>query len=455
VWPTTLEAGRTPARWLAPVLAAALALAAGAAGAVQVASERVAFGLSQPLYATSPTGDGDRLFVVEQPGRIRILDISVEPPVLVAGSFLDIVALVEDAVGGEQGLLGLAFHPEFVTNRYFYVAYTIPGNAVRLSRFQVPVATPNDADETTELTLLTIPKPQTNHNGGWVAFGPDGYLYMAIGDGGGGGDDDAGHTPDTGNAQDITDNLLGKILRIDVDGNDGPGGSYGIPPTNPFVGVPGDDEIWAFGLRNPWRNAFDRLTGDLYIADVGQGAWEELSFQPASSTGGDNWGWRCREGAHDFNVSGPACPVATLLDPIHEYPHGGTPDRCAITGGEVYRGSAIPGLEGTYFFADFCSGQIWSLVVQGGVATQVTERTSQLVPPVGAIERVSSFGLDDSGEIYIVDRAGGEIFKIVPGPQTVPGLSPHGLVTVVLALLAAASFALRSGPGPARRQRRQ
>jgi glucose/arabinose dehydrogenase len=451
VWATTLQRFRPLARWLARLGTAGLALAAGAAGAQPVASERVASGLIQPLYATSPAGDAGRLFVVEQPGRIRILDISAAPPALVTGFFLDIVALVE-STGSEQGLLGLAFHPEFTTNRRFYVAYTIPGDAVRISRFEVPVATPNDADESSELSLLTIPKPQTNHNGGWLAFGPDGYLYIAIGDGGGGGDDEVGHTPGTGNAQDITDNLLGKILRIDVDANDAPSGTYGIPPANPFAGVTGDDEIWAYGLRNPWRAAFDPLTGDLYIADVGQGAWEEVDYQPAAGAGGDNWGWRCREGAHDFNFAGD-CATATLLDPIHEYPQGGTPDRCAITGGEVYRGSVIPGLSGTYFFADFCSGQIWSLRVQGGVATQVMERTQELAPETGAIERVTSFGRDDLGEIYIVDRLGGEVFKIVPGAQAVPGLSPHGLVTVVLALLAAASFALRSDPGqPARRR---
>ena len=429
--------------WLA---AATLVLAAGAAGATPpLASERVAAGLTLPLYATSPPGDADRLFLVEQPGTIRILDISVEPPVLLAGDFLGIEGSVEDTAN-EQGLLGLAFHPDFQSNRFFYVAYTMLGGDLRISRFEVPLATPNDADETSEFMLMTIDEPQTNHNGGWLAFGPnDGYLYIAIGDGGGGGDDDAGHTPEIGNAQDITDNLLGKILRIDVDANDAPSGTYGIPPGNPFVGVDGDDEIWAFGLRNPWRNAFDRATGDLYIADVGQGAWEEVSFQPGTSTGGENWGWRCREGAHDFNNTGAACAAATLLDPIFEYSQAGPPERCAITGGEVYRGSAIPGLAGAYFFADFCSGQIWTMVVAGGVATQVVERTAQLDPPLHAIERVSSFGVDDAGEMYIVDRAGGEVFKIVARSAAVPGIPMHGLLTAVLALLIAASFALRSG----------
>ncbi len=430
----------------------ALALAVGVAreAPADLTTERVASGLTQPLFATHAPGDADRLFIVEQPGVIRILDIASDPPALLTGDFLDIQASVADS-GNEQGLLGLAFHPDFKSNRFFYVSYTIPGNALRISRFQVPAATPNDADETSELVLLTISQPQPNHNGGWLAFGPkDGYLYIASGDGGGGGDDDSGHTAGTGNAQDITTNLLGKLLRIDVDGNDGPGGNYGIPPGNPFVGISGDDEIWAYGLRNPWRNAFDRLNGDLYIADVGQGSWEEIDFQPGSSPGGENWGWRCREGANDFNFSG-SCASATLLDPIQEYSHGGNPFRCSITGGEVYRGCAVPDLAGTYFYADFCSEQIWSLEVQGGAATNVVERTGELDPPGAlSIDDITSFGLDAEGEIYIVDR-GGEVFKIVPDgpaepcptPALVPSFSPHGLVALALALLAAAGLTLR------------
>jgi glucose/arabinose dehydrogenase len=408
-------------------------------------SERVAMGLQQPLYVTSAPGDSGRVFVVEQPGRIRILDIDAQPPVLVATAFLDISDRVNSAFD-EQGLLGLAFHPDFGANGLFYVSYTGAGNELNVARFHAPGATPDEADPGSETPVLSIAQPQANHNGGWMAFGPnDGLLYVATGDGGGGGDDDAGHTPGTGNAQDTTGNLLGKLLRIDVDGSNGPGGRYGIPPDNPFVGVTGDDEIWSYGLRNPWRNAFDRLTGDLYIADVGHGSWEEVDFQPADSDGGENWGWRCREGAHDFNF-GASCGGETLLDPILEYSHGGTPFRCSITGGEVYRGCAIPDLRGTYFYADYCSNQIWSFRASGGQVTEARERTAALASSGSTIGEITSFGTDALGELYVVDR-GGEIFRIVPDgvpsqcAQRVPATSLPWATALALALLAYAALA--------------
>jgi glucose/arabinose dehydrogenase len=427
-----------------------LAVASGMArAATPLTTERVATGLDDPLFVTFAPGDSERVFIVEQPGVIRILDISSDPPALAGDPFLDIQARVDNAAN-EQGLLGLAFHPDFQNNRFFYVNYTDNNDDTRVSRFVVPVGTPNDADESSEVILLTITQPQTNHNGGWLAFGPkDGYLYIATGDGGGSGDNDAGHTPGVGNAQDTTDNPLGKILRIDVDGNDGPGGNYGIPPGNPFVDATGDDEIWAYGLRNPWRNAFDRLTGDLYMADVGQGSWEEIDFQLASSAGGENWGWRCREGANDFDFSG-GCESATLLDPIAEYARGGSPFRCSITGGEVYRGCAVPDLHGTYFYADFCSDQIWSFEVQAGAVTNAQERTAELDPPgLLSIDDITSFGLDAQGEIYITDR-GGDVFKIVPDgpaaacPTSVPANS--GLSRALLALVLSTLMWLRGRP---------
>lgn len=431
----------------------ALALAGPRTAASAITTERVASGLDQPLFATFAPGDADRLFIVEQPGVIRILDIASDPPVQLGAAFLDIQARVNDS-GYEQGLLGLAFDPEFETNRRFYVSYTDASNELLISRFEVPSATPDDADESSEQVLLAVGQPQNNHNGGWLGFGPnDGLLYIATGDGGGTGDHDTGHTPGLGNAQDTTDNLLGKILRIDVDGDDGPGGLYGIPPDNPFVGIPGDDEIWVFGLRNPWRNAFDASTGDLYIADVGQGSWEEIDFQPASSGGGENWGWRCREGVNDFDTSGDCS--GTLLDPIHEYDHGGSPSRCSITGGEVYRGCAIPEEQGSYFYADFCSDQIWSLSVEGGAATELAERTGEL-DPGGAlsIDDITSFGRDAQGEIYVVDR-GGEVFQIVPVGGTacspeIPSLSPVGRALFALALLAVVSVAIGRAQSPGR-----
>jgi glucose/arabinose dehydrogenase len=340
----------------------------------------------------------------------------------------------------------LAFHPNYGSNGTFYVNYTDNNGDTKISRFTVSAGDPDDADEASELVLMTVSQPQTNHNGGWLAFGPnDEYLYIGMGDGGGSGDNDSGHTAGTGNAQDITNNLLGKMLRIDVDGSDGPGGLYGIPPDNPFVGVTGDDEIWAYGLCNPWRNAFDRANGDLYIADVGQSSWEEIDYQPASSTGGQSFGWRCREGAHNFDFTG-SCSSITHVEPIAEYARGGSPFRCSITGGEVYRGCAVPDLQGTYFYADYCSDQIWSLVVAGGAATAQQERTTGLDPAgPAAISDIVSFGSDAEGEMYIADLDG-EVYKIVPdGPAApcappVPSSSGGSLVLLAVVLLSAAGF---------------
>jgi len=413
--------------------------------ATPLTTELIATGLDDPVFATHAPGDTDRLFIVERTGTIRILDLTTEPPTLGA-TFLDISGSVKSTFS-EQGLLGLAFHPDYASNGYFYVNYTDSGDDTRVSRFNVSEGDPDAADDTSEVVLLTLVQPQTNHNGGWMGFGPnDGYLYISSGDGGGSGDDDAGHTTGLGNAQDITSNLLGKMLRIDVDGSDGPGGTYGIPPSNPFVGVSGDDQIWAYGLRNPWRPAFDRETGDLYIADVGQGSWEEIDFQPASSTGGESYGWRCREGAHDYNFTG-TCSSITHVEPIHEYSHGGSPFRCSITGGEVYRGCAVPDLAGTYFYADYCSDQIWSLVVSGGMATSQMDRTAELDPPgLAEINNISSFGTDADGEIYILSLEG-DVFKIVPdGPVAacdavpVPASSNLPRVALAAALLAIASI---------------
>ena len=416
-------------------------------GEPAITATLVGSGFVDPLYVTHAPGDRNRIFVVEQPGVIRIVDISQDPPVTQAAPFLDIRARV--IAGGEQGLLGLAFHPDFDTNGWFYVNYTelSSGGATVVSRFSVPAGTPNDADETSEVVLLTIPQPEPNHNGGWIAFGPDGMLYIATGDGGGGGDSGPGHTPGTGNAQDITGNLLGKILRIDVDGSNAPSGLYGIPTDNPFVGIRGVDEIWSYGLRNPWRNSFDPVTGDLYIADVGEGSWEEINVQPAGSTGGENWGWRCREGAHNFDLSDPACATANLLDPVHEYAHGGFPFPCSITGGEVYRGCAMPTLRGAYFFGDYCSRQIWTLRYDGVVAT-VQERTQEFSDAGISIPFITSFGRDAEGEIYICSQ-GGDIYKIIPVGAAapciadVPAVSTWGLIVLQIGLVLAATLLMR------------
>ncbi|MCO6439424.1 MAG: PQQ-dependent sugar dehydrogenase [Phycisphaerae bacterium] len=420
-------------------------------GATPLTTEQVAFGLTSPVYVTHAPGDFDRVFIVEQSGRIRILDISQDPPVLQVAPFLDISSRV--SFSGERGLLGLAFHPDYASNGYFYVNYTRSAATVGdtvIARFETPVATPNQADAGSESILLVISQPQSNHNGGWLAFGPnDGYLYIATGDGGGAGDDDAGHTALIGNSQDITDNLLGKLLRIDVDG----GVPYGIPPDNPFVGITGDDEIWAYGLRNPWRNAFDPITGDLYIADVGQSNWEEIDFDASALTGGLNYGWRCREGMHVYDPTDPGgnCAVSVFREPIYEYSHGGSPFRCSITGGEVYRGCAVTDLWGTYFFADYCSNQIWSFR-NGPAVADFMERTAELAPASGSITSIVSFGRDAFGEIYICEQ-GGEVYKIVPDgvPSQcglpVPAATEWGVAALTLVLLSAGTLVIRRQGG--------
>ncbi len=392
--------------------------------ATEITTTRVASGLSSPVFVTSPPGDLQRLFIVEQPGIIKIL----KDEVILPDPFLDITARV--SFGGERGLLGLAFHPDYDNNDYFYLNYTNNSGNTVISRFDV-TGDPDIADDASEFILLTISQPFSNHNGGMIAFGPfDGYLYIGMGDGGSGGD--------PGNRAQNDGLLLGKMLRIDVDGDD----PYGIPPDNPFFG-PGDplDEIWAKGLRNPWRFAFDRLTGDLYIGDVGQNAWEEIDYQPGSSPGGENYGWRLMEGNHCYNPSND-CDPGGLTYPIYEYSHGGSPFRCSVTGGYVYRGSAIPDLQGRYFFADYCSDQIWSFLYDGNNVTELIDRTLELDPGDGlTINDISSFGEDAAGELYIVDL-GGEVFKIVPVLNSVPTLSQWGMIMMSLLLIAAGTVAV-------------
>jgi len=384
---------------------------AGPVAETPLGTVRVASGLSAPVYVTHAPGDPDRLYIVEQRRQIKILkDGNVQPT-----AFLDVTELASCC--GESGLLGLAFHPDYQGNGYFYVNYT-DQSATDARVFRTVVArytvsaNPDIADPNSAQIVLMIDQPYANHNGGWMDFDADGYLYFATGDGGEQWDPED-------RAQDTTDNLLGKILRLDVNRDDFPGDverNYGIPPDNPFVGREGDDEIWVYGLRNPWRNAFDPETGELYIADVGQYAVEEINVQPANGDGGENYGWDCMEGSSCTDQTTCACNDPELTLPIHEYSHGGLPlPRCSITGGFVYRGCAIPDLNGTYFFADFCSNQIWSLRYQNGTVTDLRERTLELVPGGGlTIRAVSSFGRDAQGELYICDHVGGEIFKIVP-----------------------------------------
>ena len=376
-----------------------------------ISTKRVAEGLSKPVYVTAPSGDAQRLFIVEQhTGHIEILNLDTE--LINPAPYLDIEGL---GYGYEQGLLGLAFDPNYAANGFFYVYLTVTGDATHVRRYQVS-SDPDVADPTTATTILTYDQPMRNHNGGWLGFGPDDLLYISSGDGGGRDDKGFGHTADIGNSQDITDNLLGKILRIDVHGDDFPDDvnrNYAIPSTNPFVGIDGDDEIWAYGLRNPWRPSFDRGTGDFYIADVGQDAREEINFQPVSSLGGENYGWRLREGLIETpsgSVGGDRPQGA--VDPIYEYNHGfGQTEGLSVSGGYVYRGP-IQDLQGRYFFADYVTERIWSIEHDGTASISFTDHTTSLPPDVGTIDAISSFGEDALGNLYIVDL-GGEIFKII------------------------------------------
>jgi glucose/arabinose dehydrogenase len=410
---------------LSLVLAAVLFSASASLAAPRV--QRVAAGLDWPVFVTAPPGDTTRVFIVEaHTGAIRILRLS--DLTLLPTPFLTVPGVSQ---GTEQGLLGLAFHPNYANNGLFYVYYTNPDTQV--VRYHVSID-PNVANPASATPVLSFFQPQPNHNGGWIGFGPDGELYIASGDGGAGDDNGEGHTPDIGNGQDITDNLLGKILRIDVDGDDfplDPAKNYAIPLTNPFVGALGDDEIWAYGLRNPWRASFDRATGNFYIGDVGQGACEEIDVQFQSSPGGENYGWRLREGLIEtptVGIGGPKPPGA--IDPILNYPHSGMscsgPDLgpgfvgIAITGGYVYRGP-VTQLVGRYFFADFGTAHLWSLVWDGTAPSLangtnfigLTDHSGDPVfaPDVGAISSISSFGEDAAGNLYILDLDG-EIFRL-------------------------------------------
>ncbi|MCH7879174.1 MAG: PQQ-dependent sugar dehydrogenase, partial [candidate division Zixibacteria bacterium] len=366
--------------------------------------ELIANGFSNPVLVTHAPNDSNRIFVVEQVGRIKQVDLNT----LTVSVFLDITSRV--ITGGERGLLGLAFHPDYQTNGQFYVNYSgagVPFGRTVISRFNVS-ANPNIADASSEFVILTVNQPEANHNGGMIAFGPnDGFLYIGMGDGGGAGDL---HGP-KGNSQD-TLNFLGKMLRIDVDG----GSPYAIPASNPFTAPGGfPDEVWAYGLRNPWRWSFDRLTGDMYIGDVGQNLWEEIDFEPAASAGGVNWGWRLKEATHCFNPAVNCDPNGITTDPILEYLND--INTCSVTGGYVYRGCDIAALQGAYFYADFCTGEVWTIRYDGNSITDTTLHFN--------LGLVSSFGEDAQGEIYICDFIGGAVSKVVPvGPPDICNAPP-------------------------------
>jgi glucose/arabinose dehydrogenase len=362
-----------------------------------IAAEITADGLDDPLYVTHAPNDFDRNFILERVtpgelGAIRVFD--VDAGVLLDQPFLEIPV----NPNGEAGILGLAFHPEYDDNGYIYVNYTSFGGGAwghtRIERYTRSVDDPNRADPHSARLVIRYDQPAFNHNAGWLDFGPDGFLYVSAGDGGA-----------AFNGQN-TDTVLGSMLRLDVDGDDFPADderNYAIPPDNPFADGGGAPEIWSYALRNPWRNSFDRATGDLYIGDVGSSKWEEVNFQPALSIGGENYGWACAEGADDD------CKADTIL-PIHAFDHT---MGSGITGGYVYRGCAIPELVGRYFFAALGSGRVWSLRVVDAKATDLQEHTDQIQVDGGQLRSLVSFGEDAYGELYLTNFGPGRVLKIV------------------------------------------
>ncbi len=413
---------------VALVLGSLLPAAAGAQG-LALDAQLVTGDVVRPLGVVSADDGTGRLFVVQQTGEVRIWNgVSLE-----ATPFLDLST--EVVCCQERGLLGLAFHPEYAVNGELFVNYTREpaggGTETVLARYAVS-ADPDVVDPGSEEILLVLEQPATNHNGGDLAFGPDGYLYMTTGDGGGGGDP-------AENAQDLS-TLHGNVLRLDVDSAPDPGFAYAIPPGNPFVGVAGvREEIWAYGLRNPFRFSFDRATGDLWIGDVGQTQWEEIDFQPAASAGGENYGWDCREGAHVYD--GPddddnaGCDGQAFVDPVLEYFHQnvGGGFRCSVTGGFRYRGDAEPRLRGVYLYADFCSGEVFGTVPRcdGAFESRVLLDTPF---------NVTAFGEDAAGELYVTDRedtdAGdSEVYRLIlaagsGGPDLAPSTATLDFGTV-------------------------
>ena len=340
--------------------------------------------LDLPLFVGAAPGDDTRLYVVEQSGRIRL----VKDGTLAPTPFLDLSRTISS--GGERGLLGLAFHPQYVTTGRFFVNYTDTAGNTVIAEYR-RAADPDVAEPTATRVFFTVTQPFANHNGGMLAFGPDGLLYIGLGDGGSGGDP-------MNNGQRL-DTKLGKILRIDVD-------AYPTPPSGNVGG--GDPDVWDFGLRNPFRFSFDRGTGDLYIADVGQDRFEEIDFEPRA-TGKRNYGWRITEGTHCFDPPS-GCNLTGITLPVAEYGHD---EGCAVIGGYVYRGARIPGFVGRYLYADFCSNRIWSFVRDGARLTSQVELTDDL-DPTHALGGITSFGEDAAGELYVVDGPTGLVFRIDP-----------------------------------------
>ena len=405
-------------RGLPHTMLASAVLALGGAAPTAVAqvdidAEIFATGLTRPVFVTHAPGDFDRVFVLEQrsgnQGRIRVLDR--ETGAINPTPFLSLTV----SSGNEQGMLGMAFHPNFESNGLFYVNYTRSNGDTVIAEYSVSSSNPDVADTSSARTIMVIDQPFSNHNAGWIGFSPaDGYLYIPLGDG--------GSANDPLNSGQNNNSLLGAVLRIDVDGDDFPADNtrnYVVPFDNPFVGSAGLDEIWSYGWRTPYRASFDRANGDLWVGDVGQSAREEISVQKFDSMGGENYGWRCKEGDFCTSLSGCSCSDPTLIDPVYDYGRAG--GQCSAIGGYVYRGCAIPEFRGHYIFADYCSTNIWTFIPNANRDgfTGFTNRTNQLEPAgLATIQLISSFGEDAYGELYITDLADGEIYKIVPADTT-------------------------------------
>jgi glucose/arabinose dehydrogenase len=369
-----------------------------------LSAEEVATGFSSPVYVTQAPGSTDTLWVVERGGRIRLVRGGS-----IVGDFLDVSDRI--VAGGEQGLLGLAFHPDYETNGRFFIYYTSNSGGRNVVAEYAVSGDPDVADDSEVARLMDIADPQSNHNGGMITFGPDGYLYVGTGDGGGGCDTHG--TP--GNGQSL-DTLLGKLLRLDVENS---GGDY-VASGNPFEGGGGMPQIWAYGLRNPWRFSFDRLTDEIYIGDVGQNAFEEIDVQPATSTGGENYGWRFFEAYERSSMTASGCndtgwDTITQVEPVVAIPHDSATEplrgACSVTGGYVYRGSAIPELQGVYIYGDYCSDDIAAFRYCDG-AVMGHQRVGDLRGTGGGL---SSFGEDNAGELYMTFVGSNEVYKIIPG----------------------------------------
>ncbi len=406
------------------IAALALAISSSAfAGTTAIKPKLVlASGLTYPTFLTAAPGDETRLFVIEKRGLIRIIDISTATPTLLTTAFLNIDALVTGgaSVSDEQGLLGMAFDPDYTNNGQFYVYYTTTLNIV--ARYTRSATNPNVANAT-GVIMMSWADPYTNHNGGMLAFRPGTRdLYFGTGDGGSANDP-------AGNAQNLS-SRLGKMHRITPTVG-GVSPYYTIPANNPFMGggTTADDTIWSYGLRNPWRWSFDRDNGDIYIGDVGQNAVEEIDYEAVTAAGGRNYGWRCTEGTSCTGLSGCTCNGATLTAPVRTHTHSAAGGYC-ITGGYVYRGCAMPDMQGIYFYADYSSNNSWSFRMVGGAVTEFVTRNTELQTAIGgqAVNQIASFGEDGNGELYIVDHGGG-IYKIVPasGEVTCPEPNPADL----------------------------